>query len=195
MNMSRRNQVRVLVSTPGFGTLELFIFLVESSNDELTEGPEPIRCNGTTKRKLSTDSSDSNLSRSQWVPDLTQSKIKQNGFHHDSKAVQRKSSHWFVIFDFPVHIYLFVSIKLECQGKSFYQSIYISTSHINVCFFSFFRFLTMINNPSLLYQWGENINIYQYIFFCSIWISLFSFSFFCTWILRWLLFFTPLLFC
>ncbi|CAF3369658.1 unnamed protein product [Rotaria sp. Silwood1] len=49
-------------------------------------------CNGLKKRKLSTDSTDSNPNRSQRVPDLTLSKIKENGIHNIEHKIKRKPS-------------------------------------------------------------------------------------------------------
>lgn len=48
-------------------------------------------CNGISERKLSTDSTDSNPNRSQRVPDLTLSKIKENGLHNNEHTIKRKS--------------------------------------------------------------------------------------------------------
>jgi len=50
----------------------------ENEDDEDEDDP-PIICNGFNKRKLSTDSSDSNPTRSQRVPDVILSKITENG--------------------------------------------------------------------------------------------------------------------
>ncbi|CAF5194329.1 unnamed protein product [Rotaria magnacalcarata] len=48
--------------------------------------------NGVKKRKLSTDSNDSNPNRSQRVPDLTLPKIKENGIHKNEHKTARKHS-------------------------------------------------------------------------------------------------------
>ena len=89
-------------------------------------------------------------------------------------------NHWLVIFDIPVHIHSTISIELECPGKLFYRSIYISTSHINVLFLLFFVcyddkqffffFFYFYNNE------GNNINIYQYIYF-FVWSGFLCFSY------------------
>ncbi|CAF3191170.1 unnamed protein product [Rotaria socialis] len=48
--------------------------------------------NGVKKRKLSTDSNDSNPNRSQRVPDLTLPKIKENGIHKNEHKTKMKHS-------------------------------------------------------------------------------------------------------
>jgi hypothetical protein len=52
---------------------------MESDKDE--DDDSPVFCNGYNKRKLSTDSSDSNPARSQRVPDLPLTKIIENGIN------------------------------------------------------------------------------------------------------------------
>ena len=70
----------------------------EDENGEAEEEDRPVFCNGRTKRKFSTDSNDSNQSRSQRVPDSTSlPKIRENGHrnHHSSRhnrAHRRKGS-------------------------------------------------------------------------------------------------------
>jgi hypothetical protein len=58
----------------------------DEDENEDEEGTSPIICNGVNKRKLSTDSSDSNPTRSQRVPDLTLSKITENGIDKHKKS-------------------------------------------------------------------------------------------------------------
>ncbi|CAF3434178.1 unnamed protein product [Rotaria sp. Silwood1] len=61
-------------------------------NDDNNMNDISLICNGIKKRKLSTDSTDSNPNRSQRVPDLTLSKIKENGIHNIEHKIKRKPS-------------------------------------------------------------------------------------------------------
>lgn len=64
----------------------------DDDEDENESDDRPIVCNGYNKRKLSTDSSDSNPTRSQRVPDLSLSKIVENGTGKIDHQFQEKSS-------------------------------------------------------------------------------------------------------
>ena len=76
----------------------MFLSLEDSTDDDENEdeGEElnrPVFCNERTKRKFSTDSNDSNPSRSQRVPDSTSlPKIRENGHqtHSYRRAHRRK---------------------------------------------------------------------------------------------------------
>lgn len=57
----------------------------EPSNDDVS-----LICNGIKRRKLSTDSNDSNVYPSQRVPDLSLPKINENGIHKNKHKVKRK---------------------------------------------------------------------------------------------------------
>ena len=65
----------------------------ESEDDEEDEDDNPpIISNGYSKRKLSTDSSDSNPTRSQRVPEIFLSKITENGTCQIDHRFKEKSS-------------------------------------------------------------------------------------------------------
>lgn len=64
----------------------------DDGDDEDDTYDRPIICNGYNKRKLSTDSSDSNPTRSQRVPDVSLSKIVENGTGKHDHQFQEKSS-------------------------------------------------------------------------------------------------------
>lgn len=73
----------------------VFLSHEDSTDDDENEEDEaeeelnrPVFCNGRTKRKFSTDSNDSNPSRSQRVPDSTNlPKIRENG--HQTHSYRR----------------------------------------------------------------------------------------------------------
>jgi hypothetical protein len=68
---------------------------IENDNvddDEDDNDDPPIISNGLNKRKLSTDSSDSNPTRSQRVPDIILSKITENGIHKPGHKPKGKSA-------------------------------------------------------------------------------------------------------
>lgn len=64
---------------------------IENSDGEDEDHP-PKMTNGYKKRKLSTDSNDSNPTRSQRVPDLTLKKITENGNGNHKHKCKGKSS-------------------------------------------------------------------------------------------------------
>ncbi|CAF0799785.1 unnamed protein product [Adineta ricciae] len=68
----------------------------EDDDDADEEGEEeddpPVVCNGTAKRKLSSDSSESLPGRSQRVPDVCLSQIKENGIEKEEHGSKSKSS-------------------------------------------------------------------------------------------------------
>ena len=66
----------------------------DDNNDEEGEDEDdpPVVCNGTTKRKLSSDSSESLPGRSQRVPDVCLSQIKENGIEKEEHGSKSKSS-------------------------------------------------------------------------------------------------------
>ncbi|CAF2607211.1 unnamed protein product [Rotaria sp. Silwood2] len=64
----------------------------DDDDDDDTMNNISLICNGIKKRKLSTDSNDSNPNRSQRVPDLTLSKIKENGTTKIEHKIKRKPS-------------------------------------------------------------------------------------------------------
>ncbi len=73
--------------------MNILVKEIEKHDEDEDDTEDPlIVSNGITKRKLSTDSSDSNPSRSQRVPDLTLSKIKENGIHKNEHKIKKKSS-------------------------------------------------------------------------------------------------------
>ena len=77
--------------------ISFFDILVEKTEDddddeEEDEKDPPVVCNGTNKRKLSSDSSESFPGRSQRVPDVCLSQIKENGIEKENHERQSKSS-------------------------------------------------------------------------------------------------------
>jgi hypothetical protein len=64
----------------------------DDHDDEKDINDPPIVCNGKEKRRLSTDSSDSNPNRSQLVPELTLSNGKENGTDKNACKIKKKSS-------------------------------------------------------------------------------------------------------
>ncbi|CAF1634090.1 unnamed protein product [Adineta ricciae] len=64
----------------------------EDDDDDEDEDDPPVVCNGTTKRKLSSDSSESLPGRSQRVPDVCLSQIKENGIEKEEHESKSKSS-------------------------------------------------------------------------------------------------------
>ncbi|CAF0734847.1 unnamed protein product [Rotaria sordida] len=62
----------------------------DDDNDGDNMNDISLICNGIKKRKLSTDSNDSNPNRSQRVPDLPLSKIKENGIHRTEHKIKKK---------------------------------------------------------------------------------------------------------
>ena len=75
--------------------LLLLVQSVAKAHDESEEDEDdnpPIISNGYSKRKLSTDSSDSNPTRSQRVPEIFLSKITENGTCQIDHRFKEKSS-------------------------------------------------------------------------------------------------------
>ncbi len=78
--------------------ISFFLILVkqiendDDHDDEKDINDPPIVCNGKEKRRLSTDSSDSNPNRSQLVPELTLSNGKENGTDKNACKIKKKSS-------------------------------------------------------------------------------------------------------
>ncbi len=71
----------------------MFLILAKQipNDDEDDNDEPPIICNGIKKRKLSTDSNDSNPTRSQRVPDFPLTKITENGIDKNEHKFHGKS--------------------------------------------------------------------------------------------------------
>jgi len=64
----------------------------DEADDEDEDDDSPIIRNGINERKLSTDSSDSNPTRSQRVPDVTLTRITENGTDKTEHKLKDKST-------------------------------------------------------------------------------------------------------
>lgn len=71
---------------------QIFVLFFLAKQVEKDDDDPPIIYNGFKKRKLSTDSTDSNPTRSQRVPDLTLPKITENGIGKHKHKLKGKSS-------------------------------------------------------------------------------------------------------